>query len=47
MLKPEPSGIVFLASPTATSTTEKFPITELRAWTPASRVLEEVIPCPS
>lgn len=41
------AGTVLLASERSTSTGDKFPLTQLRAWIPPSRIHEEVIRCPS
>lgn len=41
------AGTILLASERSTSTGDKFPLTQLRAWIPPSRIHEEVIRCPS
>jgi ATP-dependent DNA helicase RecQ len=47
LLRPDPAGVVFIANERATGSGHKFPLTQLRAWIAPSRVLEEVLPCPS
>ena len=46
-LAPNNAGRVMIASDVSTQFGERFPLTELRAWVPPSRINEEIIRCPS
>jgi len=46
-LFPDPAGRVLIASDLSTRVGDKFPLTQLRAWIPPTRIHEEIVRCPS
>ncbi len=46
-LAPDPAGRALIATDRSTRVGDKFPLTQLRAWIPPTRIHEEIVRCPS